>query len=178
MKAKTVMNKLYLLTLIVGMCVMPLSVSAQSIIPGDKPEIIKEESDLSGKVDSYIQGQEDKISNLPTINDDNLNINKESSSEDVMNPDAFLENTNMTISDFGNVIISRMIDVVEFFQGFAKPFSIIMFILSGLLVLVSTVFGGKNTKLGLLGMMFAVFCYVGSMFAPDLVMFFSQWLSV
>jgi hypothetical protein len=52
-----------------------------------------------------------------------------------------------------------------------------MFIFSALTSLISLVFGGKNFKNGLLGMMFSILAYVGIMYAPDLVIFFAGWLS-
>lgn len=95
-----------------------------------------------------------------------------------MTPDDILGNTDVSIADFENIIVSRLLDVVGLFQKVSKPLCIIFFILSALLVVVSIVFGTKNVKAGFLGMMLSILAYVGTMYAPDLVLFFSQWLSV
>lgn len=181
MKKKKILTCFSILGVVSSLSFGVINVNAESILPNDKPEIIQEQSDLSGKVNSLMEKQSDKMNNLTIKNQEELNSAGSGSvegGEELMNPDAFLEDTDMTISDFGNVIISRMLDVVSFFQNFAKPFTIIMFILSALLVVVSMVFGTKNAKLGFLGMMLSIFAYVGAMYAPDLVLFFAQWLSV
>lgn len=178
---------------IIGVCSLlslnlGIESNAKGILPSEKPNIINEETDFSGKVDSLMENQADKIDGLTNQEKENNEIiedklpeetTDENGDVELMAPDAFLEDTDMTVSDFGNVIISRMLDVVSFFQKFAKPFTIIMFILSALAVIVSMVFGGgKNAKLGFLGMILSVLAYVGTIYAPDIVLFFAQWLSV
>lgn len=181
MKKKKILTCFSILGIISSLSISAISVNAQSIIPSDKPEIIQESSDLSGKVNSLLEKQNDKINNLTTKDEEKTNSVVSDSvegQEELLAPDAFLEDTDMTISDFGDIIISRMLDVVGFFQKFAKPFTIIMFILSALLVVISMVFGTNKVKMGFLGMMLSILAYVGTMYAPDLVLFFAQWLSV
>ena len=163
----------------------------EAVIKIEKPEIIRE-SDSSGELDSVIKGQEDKMNSLIHSNGNaNGQTNNSGSSSssgnsnygasdkyNFMTPDDILGNQDVTIESFGNTIVSRLLDVVSLFQKFAKPFTIIMFILSALLVLVSLVFGTNKVKTGFLGMMLSVLAYVGVMYAPDIVLFFTQWLSV
>ena len=156
-----------------------------SILTTNKPELIQEKSNLSGEFDSSSQNQENKTNSLIPSAENSSNGGSDSNSTssntgkyNFMTPDDILGNQDVTIESFGSTIISRMLDVVSFFQKFAKPFTIIMFILSALLSLISLVFGINKVKTGLLGMMLSILAYVGVMYAPDLVLFFAQWLSV
>lgn len=152
-------------------------VNASTILPSEKPElIINEQSDMSGDFNSHSENKKQ------TINVGGVEIEKPDSSSNnglgFMTPEEILGNKEVTIETFGNTIISRLLDVVSFFQKFAKPFAIIMFILSALLSLISLVFGTNKVKTGLLGMMLSVIAYVAILYAPNMVLFFAQWLSV
>ena len=153
------------------------NVNASTILPNDKPElIINEQSDISGNFNSHSDNEKG------TVSVGGVEVEKPDSSSDnglgFMTPEEILGNKEVTVESFGNTIISRLLDVVSFFQKFAKPFAIIMFILSALLSLISLVFGTNKVKTGLLGMMLSVLAYVGILYAPNVVLFFAQWLSV
>lgn len=158
--------------------------ASSSILTINKPELIQEDSSSSGEFDSF-QNEENKTNSLiPSAGNSSNGVSSSSGTSNntgkynFMTPDDILGNQDVTIESFGNTIISRLLDVVSFFQKFAKPFTIIMFILSALLSLISLVFGTNKVKTGLLGMMLSILAYVGVMYAPDLVLFFAQWLSI
>ncbi|WP_144537150.1 hypothetical protein [Bacillus thuringiensis] len=62
-------------------------------------------------------------------------------------------------------------DVVKFLQTFVQPLAVIAFIIFAFVALFG--FIGK----GLLGMGVSVLVYTGVLFAPELLNFFSRWLS-
>lgn len=165
------------LSIVFSMGFNSVSVNAESIIPAEKPLIINEESNVSGGLNSGTKNPE-SISGGIISGDTNHSFTEEYAGEGLMTPDDILGNTDVSIADFENIIVSRLLDVVGLFQKVSKPLCIIFFILSALLVVVSIVFGTKNVKAGFLGMMLSILAYVGTMYAPDLVLFFSQWLSV
>jgi hypothetical protein len=160
----------------------PFFVSAQTVIPSSAPSLIEEESNNSGKLDSFLENQSNKFSNYDITNSGSSNSSSNSgdnlANEGLMSTEDILgTSSNVTLESFGGTIVSRIIDVLELMQKISKPFLIIMFILSALTSLISLVFGGKNFKNGLAGMAFSIIAYVGIMYAPDLVIFFATWLS-
>ena len=76
-----------------------------------------------------------------------------------------------------NYVDDKLGDVVGFFQSTIKPFTYIMFIISAISILVGIVTGSKHKFAGLLGMAFSILVYVGVMYAPQIVDYFSIWLS-
>ena len=165
-------------SLLVAMCSVGLnnvSVNAESILPVEKPSVINEQSNSAS---GLIPDDNSKNNNNGLFNgESNKVFEEEYTGEGLMTPNDILGNTDVSIADFENIVISRLLDVVALFQSIAKPLCIIFFIISALVVVVSIVFGGKNTKAGFLGMMFSILAYVGTMYAPEFVLFFSQWLS-
>lgn len=97
--------------------------------------------------------------------------------DDLLTPEDFLSKENVTMKDFENKVLTRMLEVVSLIQTFAKPFCIILFIICGLGVLMSIVFNTNKQKMFILGLILSVITYVGVIFAPSLVMFFANWLS-
>lgn len=97
--------------------------------------------------------------------------------DDLLTPEDFLSKEDVTIKDFENKILTRMLEVVSLFQAFAKPFCIILFIICALGVLMSIVFNTNKQKMFILGLILSVITYVGVVFAPSLVLFFANWLS-
>lgn len=92
-------------------------------------------------------------------------------------PEDFLVQDKVTIKDFENKILTRMLEVVSLFQTFARPFCVILFVLCSLGILMSIVFDTKKQKTFMLGLILSVISYVAIMYAPTLVLFFSNWLS-
>lgn len=97
--------------------------------------------------------------------------------EELLLPEDFLSKDNITIQDFEYKILERMLEVVSLLQTFSKPFCILLFIICGLGVLTSIVFGTNKQKMFMLGLILSVIAYVGIVFAPNLVLFFADWLS-
>lgn len=112
---------------------------------------------------------------------DNLpekNYNSENWADDLYSADDLLGGkSNVTMDDFEDTILNKMLEVVSLMQTFAKPFCIILFILCALGILMSIVFDTKKQKTFILGLMLSVITYVGVIFAPNIVLFFAGWLS-
>lgn len=152
-------------------------VKAESIIPSEKPSVINDETSLSGGLNSSTEKSDDILDAL--INSEmNNSFAEDEKREGMMTSEEILGHQNVSLSDFENLIISRLLDVVGLFQKVAKPLCIIFFILSAISVVISIVFDTKKAKSGFLGMMLSILAYVGTMYAPELVLFFSQWLAV
>ena len=159
----------FTLFLVSILCSPMVNVNAENI------EKINNGSSLSGEMDSYMNTQ------INNIND--LSLNQESdekeelSADEVLNPNQFLSEEKVTVTSFGNKIVEKMYEVVGLLQSITKPLAIIMFIISAITVVTSIIFGTKKEKAGFLGLILSVFMYVGALFAPDLVLFFTQWLA-
>lgn len=97
--------------------------------------------------------------------------------DELLKPEDFLSKEDVTIKDFENKVLTRMLEVVSLIQTFAKPFCIILFIICALGVLMSIVFNTNKQKMFILGLILSVITYVGVVFAPNLVLFFANWLS-
>ena len=112
---------------------------------------------------------------------DNLpekNYDSENWADDLYTADDLLGGkSDVTMNDFEDTILNKMLEVVSLMQTFAKPFCIILFILCALGILMSIVFDTKKQKAFILGLILSVITYVGVIFAPDIVLFFAGWLS-
>ena len=73
---------------------------------------------------------------------------------------------------------TKLFDVVGFFQSFIKPLTYVTFIISTIMLLFGVVTDSKSKFKGLLGMAFSIFVYVAVVFAPQIVEYFSSWLSM
>lgn len=73
---------------------------------------------------------------------------------------------------------NKLFDVVGFLQSFIKPLTYVTFIISTIMVLFGVVTDSKSKFKGFLGMAFSIFVYVSVVFAPQIVEYFSSWLSV
>lgn len=73
---------------------------------------------------------------------------------------------------------SKLFDVVGFLQSFIKPLTYVTFIISTIMVLFGVITDSKSKFKGFLGMAFSIFVYVSVVFAPQIVEYFSSWLSV
>lgn len=112
---------------------------------------------------------------------DNLpekNYNSENWADDLYSVDDLLGGkSNVTMDDFEDTVLNKMLEIVSLMQTFTKPFCIILFILCALGILMSIVFDTKKQKAFILGLILSVITYVGVIFAPDIVLFFAGWLS-
>lgn len=73
---------------------------------------------------------------------------------------------------------TKLFDVVGFLQSFIKPLTYVTFIISTIMVLFGVVTDSKSKFKGFLGMAFSIFVYVSVVFAPEIVEYFSSWLSI
>ena len=114
-----------------------------------------------------------KENNLP-----DKTYNSENWADDLYTADELLEGkTNITMDEFENKVLDKMLEVVSFMQSITKPLCIIFFILSALGVLMSIIFDTGKQKMFILGLILSVITYVGVIFAPNIVLFFANWLS-
>ena len=161
-------NKLFN-TILISSCILGLfnsnlNFNSYASSPGINLEI------SSNKLDASDFKKED---NLPEKTYDSENW-----ADDLYTPDDLLGGqTNITMDEFENKILDKMLEVVSLMQTFTKPFCIILFILCGLGVLTSIVFNTNKQKMFILGLILSVITYVGVIFAPNIVLFFANWLS-
>lgn len=83
-----------------------------------------------------------------------------------------------SLSKAEDYVEKKLFDVVGFFQSFVKPLTYVTFIISTIALLFGVITGSKSKFKGLLGMAFSIFVYVAVVFAPQIVEYFSAWLSV
>ena len=143
---------------------------------------------FSPNFNSYASNQGINLE-IPTSNinasdfkkEDNLpekTYDSENWADDLYTADDLLDGkTNVTMDEFENKVLDRMLEVVGFMQKITKPLCIIFFILCALGILTSIVFDTGKQKAFILGLILSVIVYVGVIFAPDIVLFFANWLS-
>ena len=143
-------------------------------------------SSNKSKVNDYLILKDSLIGNeLNKIDNSNFTESQTQSQNEYIDPDEgemmtseeILGASGITIDEFGTRIMSRILDVVGFLQNIAKPIAILFFILSSISTVIAVIFNGKNVGRGFVGMALSILMYVGIMYSPDLVMFFSTWLS-
>ena len=152
----------------------------------------------SFSLDSDVQTGADMVQNAVNTNEQNIDNNL---NDNVLTPEDFLQESEIpnpgvnengeteiltaedfldesaTLEEFENRVLQRMLDVVSFIQNITKPLCIIFFIICALGVLMSIIFGTNKHKSFILGLILSVVVYVGVIFAPDIVLFFADWLS-
>lgn len=84
---------------------------------------------------------------------------------------------NVSIDDAKDLVERKTYDIVELLQVFGKPFSAIMFIICAFITLFGTITKSAAVGKGIFGMFIAGFAYTGIMYAPEIMTFFSSWLS-
>lgn len=84
---------------------------------------------------------------------------------------------NVSIDDAKDLVERKTYDIVELLQVFGKPFSAIMFIICAFMTLFGTITKSAAVGKGIFGMFIAGFAYTGIMYAPEIMTFFSSWLS-
>lgn len=83
---------------------------------------------------------------------------------------------NVTIDDAKDLVEKKTYDVVSLLQVFAKPFTIICFIISAIVTVMGAFGRGGYVSKGILGMFISGLVYTAVMYAPQIVQFFSTWL--
>lgn len=84
---------------------------------------------------------------------------------------------NVTIDEASSWIDRKGNEVIGFLQKIAQPFSIIIFIISAFIILVGAIGGTRLGSKGLWGLAVSIIIYTVSIYAPELVQMFSNWLS-
>lgn len=82
-----------------------------------------------------------------------------------------------TINDANNWVAKKGNDLVGLGGTIAEPISIIGFMVGLLITLAGAVSKSNHIIKGLLVMAISIGVYVGTVFAPELVQYFSTWLS-
>lgn len=121
-----------------------------------------------------------------SIIDDNISSGSSLSSglsENAHWSDNLIENNNIltdkevTLKDFEKKILTRLVEIVSFMQSISKPFCMILFILCAIGLLVSIIFNTNKQNMYILGLILSIIVYVGIAFAPEIVLYFANWLS-
>ena len=68
-------------------------------------------------------------------------------------------------------------DFVNFLQTFAYPFSLALFVISVFLVGIGAIAKNDWFKRGIFGMAISIVVFTATIFAPELLQFFSEWLA-
>lgn len=87
------------------------------------------------------------------------------------------EFSNVNAVDANNWAKAKGGDLIGFFTTLAEPLAVIIFILSAIMMMVGALAKGDWFKRGAFGMAIAVFMWTAVVFAPELIQFFSEWLS-
>ena len=87
------------------------------------------------------------------------------------------EFSNVNAKDANNWAKSKGGDMVGFFTTIAEPIAVIIFILSAIMLAVGALAKGDWFKRGLFGMALSIVMWTAVVFAPELIQFFSEWLS-
>lgn len=111
------------------------------------------------------------VNNGVTHIDENTTSNSDTSAID----SAQLPST--SVKEVSDLVEKKTYDVVTIMQVFAKPFASVIFIFSAILTLFGAITKGGMSK-GLIGMFIAGMMYTAVMYAPEIVHFFSTWLSM
>ena len=82
----------------------------------------------------------------------------------------------VTIDDASNWMERKGFEVIGFLQKFIQPFAIIVFIFSGIMVLLGSFGNSKSVSQGLWGMFIALIMYVTVLYAPEIMDVFLGWV--
>lgn len=116
-------------------------------------------------------------SNVGTIEliDEETTNSRESNSAESVNPEEVLPS--VTMDEAINHLEGKVFDVVKLLQVIGKPICIVGFIICAILTLVGT-FGQSGYVIkGLIGMFISAVSYTCILFSPQIINFFSTWLS-
>lgn len=87
------------------------------------------------------------------------------------------EFSNVNAVDANNWAKEKGGDIIGFMTTVAEPVAVIIFILSAIMLAVGALAKGDWFKRGLFGMALAIGMWTAVVFAPELIQFFSEWLS-
>lgn len=87
------------------------------------------------------------------------------------------EFSNVNAKDANNWAKEKGGDIVGFFTTIAEPVSVLIFILGAIMMAVGALSKGDWFKRGVFAMALAIVMWTAVVFAPELIQFFSEWLS-
>jgi hypothetical protein len=87
------------------------------------------------------------------------------------------EFSNVNAKDANNWAKRKGGDLVGFFTTLAEPLAVVIFIISAIMLAVGALAKGDWFKRGLFGMAISIVMWTAVVFAPELIQFFSEWLS-
>lgn len=87
------------------------------------------------------------------------------------------EFSNVNAKDANNWAKEKGGDLIGFFTTIAEPLAVVIFILSAIMMMVGALAKSDWFKRGVLGMAIAVLMWTAVTFAPELILFGSEWLS-
>lgn len=102
-------------------------------------------------------------------------LKKDANGNQYYSPKGEFDNVNAT--DANNWAKRKGGDIVGVLTTVAEPLSVIIFIASAIMLAVGALAKGDWFKRGLFGMAIAIVMWTCVAFAPELIQFFSEWLS-
>lgn len=110
--------------------------------------------------------------NVPKVDS---NTNSRLTEEEMISGDAQLPN--VSYNEAKDLVERKTFDVVRLLQTFGKPFVIIVFLGCAGVSLLGLLSKSGNLAKGLIGMFLSGVLYTAIIYAPEIVHFFSTWLS-
>lgn len=123
-------------------------------------------------VDRIVDGTSDNIATRPS---GSSTIKTTEDGKQYYSPTGEFSNVNAV--DANNWAKKKGGDLIGFFTTMAEPLAVIIFILSAVMMAVGALAKGDWFKRGVVGMAIAVVMWTAVVFAPELIQFFSEWLS-
>lgn len=121
------------------------------------------------------------VSTVSKINDKAtqgvLNTNEESGKVTMSDIDGSSYIPDTDISDANNWVSEKGEDLVGLGATIAEPVAVLFFMVGLAIALLGAATKSKHMAKGLVVMGFAIIAYVGAVFAPEIVHYFSTWLS-
>lgn len=96
-----------------------------------------------------------------------------------IDPDMTVNNIidpNITVTDFGNKILSKLYEVASLLQKIAAPVAIVMFIVGAILMVIGALGKRDGMKQGIVVMVLSIITYAVCMYAQPIVIAVSNWL--
>ena len=113
---------------------------------------------------------------IPPISSyDLIDESNTSNTNEMLTPDNIVPSVPMETAM--NHLEGKVFDVVKLLQTIGKPICIVMFIACVLVTIVGAIGKGGYVAKGIIGMLICGVSYTCILFAPQIVAFFSSWLS-
>lgn len=123
-------------------------------------------------VDRIVDTTSDEVA---TRADDDASIQTDENGNTYYSPSGEFSNVNAV--DANNWAKEKGGDLIGFFTTLAEPLAVVIFILSAIMMMVGALAKGDWFKRGVFGIAIAIVMWTAVVFAPELIQFFSEWLS-